>query len=48
MTHAFITQDLEQGTFGHPWEQTIWVFGRDLTEALVPAFAAWLPLKRRD
>ncbi|GAA3345047.1 hypothetical protein GCM10020358_50660 [Amorphoplanes nipponensis] len=46
--HAFITQDLEQGTFGHPWEQTICVFGRDLTEVLVPEFALWLPVKRKN
>jgi hypothetical protein len=46
--HAFITQDLEQGTFGHPWEQTICVFGSDLTDVLVPELAVWLPLKRRS
>ncbi|GGN24493.1 hypothetical protein FHR83_008098 [Actinoplanes campanulatus] len=46
--HAFLTQDLEQGTFAHPWEQTICVFGGDLTEALVPELAVWLPVKRRN
>lgn len=46
--HAFVTQDLEQGTFGHPWEQTICVFGRDLTEALAPMLGEWLPVKRRS
>ena len=46
--YAIITQDLEQGTFGHPWEQTICVFGSDLTEALVPTLAAWLPVKRNS
>ncbi|MFI1993410.1 DUF2716 domain-containing protein [Actinoplanes sp. NPDC020271] len=46
--HAFITQDLEQGTFGHPWEQTICVFGRDLTEVLVPEFALCLPVKHKN
>jgi hypothetical protein len=46
--HAFITQDLAQGTFGHPWEQTVCVFGSDLTDVLVPALAAWLPVKRSN
>lgn len=46
--YAFITQDLEQGTFGHPWEQTICVFGRDLSQALVPSLGTWLPVKRRN
>ncbi|WP_285560086.1 DUF2716 domain-containing protein [Actinoplanes regularis] len=46
--YVFITQDLEQGTFGHPWERTFCVFGSDLTEVLVPELAAWLPVKRRN
>lgn len=46
--HAFLTQDLQQGTFGHPWEQTMCVFGTRLTEVLVPELAVWLPLKRRN
>lgn len=46
--HAFITQDLEQGAFGHPWEQTICVFGSDLTEVLAPELALWLPAKRKN
>jgi len=45
--HAFITQNLDQGTFGHPWEQTICVFGSDMTDVLVPELAVWLPLKHR-
>ena len=46
--HAFITQDLGQGTFGHPWEQTICVFGSGLNEALVPGLSTWLSVKRRN
>ena len=46
--HALITQDLEQGTFGHPWEQTLCVFGGAFAEVLVPTLAAWLPVKRRS
>ncbi|MDR6319408.1 hypothetical protein J3R03_003604 [Actinoplanes couchii] len=46
--HAFLTQDLDQGTFGHPGEQTICVFGGDLTAALAPELARWLPAKRKN
>jgi Protein of unknown function (DUF2716) len=44
--HILVTQDLMQGTFGHPWEQTLCVFGRDLVGALAPRLTAWLPVKR--
>ena len=44
--YALISQDLEQGTFGHPWEQTLCIFGGPLSEALVPSLASWLPVKR--
>jgi hypothetical protein len=33
---VLMTEDMSQGTFGHPWEQTLCVFGRDLVETLVP------------
>jgi hypothetical protein len=46
--HALITQNLEQGVFGHPWEQTICVFGSELTQVLVPELAGWLPVKREN
>ena len=44
--YIFLTDDLEQGTFGHPWELTLCVFGSAFRDALVPLLAAWLPVKR--
>lgn len=44
--HAFLTEDLGQGTFGHPWEQTLCVFGTDLAGELVPRLTDWLPVTR--
>ena len=43
--YAFLTQDLNSGTFGHPWDQTLCVFGA-LMRDLVPMLGAWLPVKR--
>jgi hypothetical protein len=40
------TEDMTQGTFGHPWEQSLCVFGEGLTAALVPRLTDWLPVKR--
>lgn len=34
--HAFLTEDMSTGTFGHPWEQTLCVFGESLVSTLVP------------
>lgn len=34
------------GTFGHPWEQTLCVFGEPLVSALAPLLTSWLPIKR--
>lgn len=31
--YIFLSEDLNQGTFGHPWEQTICVFGHNLLDA---------------
>lgn len=44
--HAFLTEDMSQGTFGHPWEHTLCVFGPDLVADLVPRLSSWLPVKR--
>jgi hypothetical protein len=46
--HAFLAEDLTTGTFGHPWEQTLCVFGAPLVEALVPLLTSWLPIKRSN
>lgn len=44
--HVFLTDDLANGTFGHPWEQTLCVFGQPLLEALAPLLGGWLPVVR--
>ena len=44
--YALISMDWQQGTFGHPWEQTLCIFGSELTSALVPRLDSWLPIKR--
>jgi hypothetical protein len=46
--HAVVTADLSTGTFGHPWEQTLCVFGRPLLDTLVPMLTSWLPIKRES
>jgi hypothetical protein len=45
--YAFVNQDFSMGTFGHPWEQTLCVFGEPLIERLGKPLAAMLGLKRR-
>lgn len=46
--YVFLTEDMTAGTFGHPWRQTLCVFGERLVEVLVPRLASWLPVKRRN
>jgi hypothetical protein len=43
---AVVTPDLTQGTFGHPWEQTLCVFGHRLVAALLPRLEPLLEVKR--
>ncbi|WP_433539254.1 DUF2716 domain-containing protein [Micromonospora sp. CA-249363] len=43
---AFLTPDLNCGTFGHPWEKSLCVFGERLVEPLAHTLDAWLPRKR--
>lgn len=45
---AFMTPDFTDGTFGHPWEQTLCVFGARLLDSLGRSLATWLPTKRRN
>jgi hypothetical protein len=45
--YIFLSEDLTSGTFGHPWEQSLCVFGRVLVDALVPTLSSWLPILRR-
>ncbi|GAA1542929.1 hypothetical protein GCM10009827_073180 [Dactylosporangium maewongense] len=42
----FLTEDMRTGTFGHPWEQTLCVFGDRLVPTLAPMLESWLPVKR--
>ncbi|MET9633932.1 DUF2716 domain-containing protein [Lentzea sp. NPDC006480] len=42
--YIFLTEDMSRGTFGHPWEQTLCVWGDDLVRDLVPELD--LPVKR--
>ena len=44
--YAFLTEDTTEGTFGHPWEQTLCIFGARLMPKLVPLLTSWLPIKR--
>ena len=46
--YAFLTQDFTEGTFGHPWEQTLCVIGKRLGDSLGRSLETWLPIKRRD
>lgn len=41
-----MTDDLTTGTFGHPWEQTLCIFGEPLVTTLAPLLTIWLPIKR--
>lgn len=45
--YIFLTRELSQGSFGHPWEKTLCVFGADFTAAAVPALTSLLPVLRR-
>lgn len=45
---AFLTPDFKQGTFGHPWEQTLCVMGEHLIDSLGRSLSTWLPTKRRS
>lgn len=45
----FVSQDLRPGTFGHPWEGSLCVWGAELIDAVAARDAAVLTrLRRRD
>ncbi|WP_406045041.1 DUF2716 domain-containing protein [Micromonospora sp. NBC_00898] len=46
--YIFLTPDMSCGTFGHPWEQTLCVFGEPLVKVLAPLLTSWLPIKRSN
>ncbi|MEV8250172.1 DUF2716 domain-containing protein [Microbacterium sp. NPDC076768] len=43
---AFLNTDMSEGTFGHPWEQTLCVMGDRLIDTLGKSLALWLPVLR--
>ncbi|HET6153634.1 MAG TPA: DUF2716 domain-containing protein [Marmoricola sp.] len=45
---SFLTPDMTCGTFGHPWERTLCVFGEPLVQTLGLSLGTWLPTKRRS
>ncbi|RVW07237.1 DUF2716 domain-containing protein [Prescottella agglutinans] len=46
--YIFVREDLGEGTFGHPWEQSLCVFGERLVSSLGRTLATWLPVIRLD
>lgn len=44
--YIFARPDFSTGTFGHPWERTLCVFGDELVATLGRTLATWLPTKR--
>jgi len=46
--HIHLTRDLRLGTFGHPWEETVCVFGDLLTLIDAELTAALRPPIRRS
>ena len=47
--YIFLEQNLSFGTFGHPWEHSLCVFGRPLLQLFEPTSVSWLgPVIRRD
>ncbi|TDD44570.1 DUF2716 domain-containing protein [Nonomuraea terrae] len=46
--HLYVTADLRLGTFGHPWEESLCVFGADLLTEVEAGLTALLgPVMRR-
>lgn len=46
--YCFARPDFSEGTFGHPWERTLCVFGPRLVASLGQTLATWLRVTRRD
>ena len=44
--YTFLTPDHTAGTFGHPWERTLCVFGHPLVATLGLTLGTWLPVVR--
>jgi hypothetical protein len=47
--YIFLHPELDFGTFGHPWERTLCLFGKPLIDAFDPTSVPWLgPAVRID
>jgi len=46
--YTFALPDFSEGTFGHPWEQSLCVFGPRLVGTLAVTLSTWLPVLRAD
>jgi Protein of unknown function (DUF2716) len=44
---VMISEDLHYGSFGHPWEHTLCLFGTDLLDAIADEITHTLPILRR-
>lgn len=45
---AFLSENSATGTFGHPWEQSLCVFGPALVNLVGTPLQTWLPVLRVD
>lgn len=41
--YVHTTADLRWGTFGHPWQQSLTIWGADLVRTLGAELLTWLP-----
>lgn len=46
--YGHMTEDLRWGTFGHPWQQTLTLWGDDLVATLGGELLTWLPKHRQS
>jgi hypothetical protein len=44
--YMHMTRDLRWGTFGHPWQRTLTIWGADLVGTLGVELASWLPVRQ--
>lgn len=46
--YIYATPDLSEGTFGHPWENSLCVFGSRMARILGAELRTWLPVMREQ
>ena len=44
--YSFLSPDMTEGTFGHPWERTLCIIGDRLIDSLGKFLSVWLPISR--